>query len=483
MIGYQIAHYLYSLVPAMAWPFLLGIAKIAFILGVSLLFFAPVFVLFERRQSAMVQDRVGPMQGGIKLPRVVIDNIQNLQLGAFLVAIGCTIMTGVCLFEIYLGAGEAALFTEPLFGVRHTWNGLLFLFAALAPVHFLMWFILPELFTHDRLTIFGGLHALFDAVKAFTKRDFVPPQGDKLLFALAPIIAMVPAFALGAVLPFGPTLYPGHLLEQMPPGGFADGMAIPLQVASLNVGILYMFAIGGTGIIGAALAGYASDNKFALLGGLRAASQMVSYEVTLGLSLVACFMMYGSLRLEDMVGWQAGHRWGITYLPLLLAFILFQTASIAEYKRVPFDAPEGESEIVAGFFLEYASGKWLMYMIGEFLEVGTSAMLIAVIFFGGWDVPFLTDGGWEAFGYRFDLVGTNFAILSEVLNSHLAVTIVRIVAFILKAFLLGVLSIQIRWTLPRFRYDQIMSLCWKLILPLSLANVLFTGIWILFFGD
>lgn len=463
----------------MGWMVLAAVLKIAFVLGVSLLFFAPVFVLFERRQSAMVQDRVGPMQGGIKLPKVIIENIPSLQLGAFGVAVICSIMTVVCLIQLAIGNGESALFTEPLFGVRHTWNGLLFVFAALAPVHFLMWFILPELFTHDRLTIFGGLHALFDAVKAFTKRDFVPPQGDKLLFALAPIIAMFPAFALGAVLPFGPTLYPGHLLEQAPPGGFTDGVAVPLQVASLNVGILYMFAIGGTGIIGAALAGYASDNKFSLLGGLRAASQMVSYEVTLGLALVACFVIYGSLRLEDMVGYQAGHVWGICYPPLMLAYILFQTASIAEYKRVPFDAPEGESEIVAGFFTEYASGKWLMYMIGEFLEVGTSAMLIAVIFFGGWDVPFLQDGGWEFFGQRFDLVGTNFAILSEVLNSHIAVTVVRIVAFILKAFLLGVLSIQIRWTLPRFRYDQIMSLCWKLILPLSLVNVLFAGIWVL----
>ena len=481
-MGYELLNYAYSMVPGVAWPFIAALAKIGFILGVTLLFFAPVFVLFERRQSAMVQDRVGPMQGGIKLPRMIIDNIQNLQLGAFGVAGICSVLAIVCLVQMYLGNGEAALFTEPLFGVRHTWNGLFFLFAMLAPLHFLLWFILPELFTHDRLTIFGGLHALFDAVKAFTKRDFVPPKGDKLLFALAPIIAMFPAFALAAVLPFGPTLYPGHLLEQMPTGGFVDGSAIPLQVASLNVGILYMFAIGGTGIIGAALAGYASDNKFALLGGLRAASQMVSYEVTLGLALVACFMMYGSLRLEDMVLWQASHHWGIVYLPLALAYVLFQTASIAEYKRIPFDAPEGESEIVAGFFVEYATGKWLMYMIGEFLEVGVSSMLIAVIFFGGWDVPFLTDGGWEVMGHRFDLLGTNFAILSEVLNSHIAVTTVRVIAFIAKAFLLGVLSIQIRWTLPRFRYDQIMSLCWKMILPTALANVLFTGIWILAFA-
>ncbi|MFO0684046.1 MAG: complex I subunit 1 family protein [Sandaracinus sp.] len=461
------------------WLLLATVLKIAFILSVSLLFFAPVFVLFERRQSAMVQDRVGPMQGGIKLPRIVIDNLPSLQLGALGAGVACTVLTIVCFVQIALGNGENVLFREPIFGVAHTWNGFFFVFALLAPVHLVLGGILPELFTHDRLTIFGGLHALFDAIKAFTKRDFVPPNGDKLLFALAPIIAMVPAFALGAVLPFGPTLYPGHLLDQAPPGGFTDGTAIPLQVASLNMGILYMFALGGTGIIGAALAGYASDNKFSLLGGLRAASQMVSYEVVLGLSLVGCFMVYDSLRLEDMVQWQADHVWGVFVQPL--AFVLFFTASIAEYKRVPFDAPEGESEIVAGYFLEYASGKWLMYMIGEFLEVGTSSMLIATLFFGGWDVPFLQDGGWELMGHRFDLLGTNFAILSEVLNSHIAVTLIRVVAFVLKAFVLGVVSIQVRWTLPRFRYDQIMQLCWKLILPLALVNVLVTGIFILWF--
>lgn len=462
----------------LGWMLLATALKISFVLGVSLLFFAPVFVLFERRQSAMVQDRVGPMMGGIKMPRFVIEGIPQLQLGAFAVAALSTV-TFVGLLARLALAGDDVLFVEPFFGIRHTFGGLMVLFAVLAPVHVVLGMILPQLFHHDRLTIFGGLHALFDAVKAFTKEDFLPPHADKLLFRLAPVLAMVPAFALGAVLPFGPTLHFDHLFEQLPATGVIDGPAIPLQVASLNIGILYMFAIAGTGIIGAAIAGYASDNKFSLLGGLRAASQMVSYEVCLGLALVPMFMLYDSLRLEDMVRWQDENVWGVIFQPV--AFVLFLTASIAEYKRVPFDAPEGESEIVAGYFLEYSSGKWLMFMISEFLEVGTSSMLIAVLFFGGWSVPFLHAGGWEAFGYRFDLNGTDFAVLSDIANSHLFVIAVSIGAFLAKAFLLGVLSIQIRWTLPRFRYDQIMQLCWKLVLPIALLNILVTGICILAF--
>lgn len=465
------------------WFLLAVILKIAFILGVSLLLYAPVFVLFERRQSAMFQDRVGPMMGGVKMPRVVIDNIPLLQQGAMAVA-GASLALFVGAFVMVARGRDGVIFTEPMFGIEHTWGGLMILGALLAPVHLVAARVLPLLFHHDRLTLFGGLHAAFDAVKAFTKEDIIPPKADRFLFNIAPIIGMVPAFALGAVIPFGPDLYLEHLFTRLPAEGAVDGTVIHLQVAQLNVGILYIFALGGTGIIAAALAGYSSDNKYALLGGLRAASQMVSYEVTLGLSLVGCFMVYDTLRLDEMVRYQAENTifgilpaWGVFLQPL--AFVLFFFATIAEYKRVPFDAPEGESEIVAGYFLEYASGKWLMFMMSEFLEVAVSSMLIATIFFGGWDVPGLTHAGWMAFGYRFDLTGTNWEVLSNVANSHIVVTLVSIGAFLLKALLLGVLSLQVRWTLPRFRYDQIMQLCWKVFLPLALANVLVTGIFIL----
>ncbi len=462
------------------WFILGAILKMAFILGVALLLYAPVFVLLERRQSAMIQDRLGPYMGGVKMPPFVIENLPALQMGGYASAAGAAVTAGLALVMIAQGGAEdAALWVLPI-----SWGTLFLLAAVGAPAQFVGAKVLPHLFHHDRLTLFGGLHALFDAVKSFTREDIIPPNADKFLYSIAPIIAMIPAFALGAVIPFGPDLHLEWLFDQLPSEGVIEGPVAHLQVANLNVGILYMFAIGGTGVISAAIAGYSSDNKFSLLGGLRAASQMVSYEVTLGLSLVGCFMLYDTLRLEEMVNWQSQSAflgflpgWGIFYQPL--AFVLFFFASIAEYKRVPFDAPEGESEIVAGYFLEYSSGKWLMFMISEFLEVAISSMLIAVIFFGGWDVPGLERSGWVAFGYHFDLSGTDWAFLSDVANSHLFVTLVSIAAFLAKALLLGVLSLQVRWTLPRFRYDQIMQLCWKVFLPLSLLNVFVTGILIL----
>jgi NADH-quinone oxidoreductase subunit H len=461
--------------------FILGvILKMAFILGVALLLYAPVFELFERRQSAMFQDRLGPYMGGVKLPRVVIDSIPTLQLGGYASAAGAGATAALATAMVFLGhAEDPGLWILPI-----SWGTLLLLAAAGAPAQAVGAWILPYLFHHDRLTLFGGLHALFDAVKAFTKEDIIPPKADKFLYSIAPIIAMIPAFALGAVIPFGPDLHLDYLFDTLPSEGAIEGTVAHLQVANLNVGILYVFAVGGTGVISAAIAGYSSDNKFALLGGIRAASQMVSYEVTLGLSLVGCFMLYDTLRLDEMIAWQAENSflgllpaWGIFYQPL--AFVLFFFASIAEYKRVPFDAPEGESEIVAGYFLEYSTGKWLMWMIGEFLEVAISSMIIAIVFFGGWDVPGLSRSGWQAFGYRFDLSGTNWEFLSDFANAHLTVTLVCIGAFLLKTLLLGILSLQVRWTLPRFRYDQIMQLCWKLFLPLSLLNVFVTGIVIL----
>ncbi|MDQ3030933.1 MAG: NADH-quinone oxidoreductase subunit H [Myxococcota bacterium] len=459
------------------WLILAAILKIGFVISVLLLLFAPVLVLAERRQSAMLQDRLGPYLGGIPMPRAVLDLIPWLQLGAYAVAALSIAIFLLSLLMVALGNSEDVLFTEPVFGIRHTWGGLMIVFLPLAIVHAIAGKILPYLFVDGRLTLFGGLHSLADAIKCAMKEDFVPPGGDRFLHSAAPIIAMIPVFATFAVIPFGPTLYWDHLFQQLPPVGPIDGPVIPLQVADLNVGILYIFAIAGTGIIGAAIAGYSSDSKFALLGGLRAASQMVSYEVTLGLSVVPLFMIYNTLRLQEMVAWQAEHVWGIIVQPV--AFIFFLTASIAEYKRVPFDAPEGESEIVAGYFLEYSGMKWLMYMMGEFVEIVVSSAIIATLFLGGWHVPFMTEAGWEAFGSRFDLLGTDWAVLSEVANTHLFVVLVGIGAFLLKIALLCFLSIQIRWTVPRFRYDQIMQLCWKGILPLSLINILVTGIVIL----
>ena len=233
-----------------------------------------------------------------------------------------------------------------------------------------------------KLTVIGLLHSAADALKMIWKEDFVPKRADKLLFAIGPIITVIPAIAIFAAIPFAGVLYFDHagdvlfnsqvfaldgLFQFVPEeqwaairedGLPASGWTTPMQIASLNIGILFVFAIAGTGVVGAAIAGYASDNKYSLLGGLRAASQMVSYEVALGLTIVPCFMVYQSLRLEDMAAWQFARSWGIFYPPLTFAFILYFTSAIAETKRVPFDLPEGESELVGGYLTEYSGMKF-----------------------------------------------------------------------------------------------------------------------------
>jgi len=376
------------------------ILKIVFIL-IIILSFAPVLIWAERRQSAMIQDRIGPHRAGIKI-----------------------------------------------FG--------------------------------KEIRLIGLLHPLADALKFVWKEDFIPPKADKLLHSLAPIISLVPAISVFAVLPFGGYLSLEHAFDVVPVGKWASeafGPAmISMQVANINVGVLFVFAIAGTGVVGAAIAGYSSDNKYALLGGVRAAGQMVSYEVTLGLAIVGCFMVYDSLLLQDMIMWQRTPRlfvgsgdfslWGIVVQPL--AFFLFFTAAIAETKRIPFDVPEGESELAAGYFTEYSGMKFGMFFMGEFVEVITSSSLIIALFLGGYDLPFLEDWG-------FDIFGTVIAL------PHAAVIGLQVLVFIVKLVIMIWLQLMIRWSLPRFRYDQIMQLCWKLLLPLSLLNILVTGVVILFF--
>jgi len=194
---------------------------------------------------------------------------------------------------------------------------------------------------------------------------------------------------------------------------------------------------------------------------------MVSYEIVLGLTLVGSFMVYDTLRLEDMVVWQSEHVWGIVAQPL--AFFLYMFAAIAETKRVPFDVPEGESEIVGGYLTEYSGMKFGMFFMSEFIEVVALSALAATIFFGGWDVPFLYRSGFHFGDFHVPIV-------------QWGVIVIQVVAFLLKIIVFMFLQLQIRWTLPRFRYDQIMSLCWKLLLPLSLINILVTGMILLFVG-
>ncbi len=356
------------------------LAKIVFIM-VIILTFAPILVWAERRQSAMIQDRIGPVRAGVKI-----------------------------------------------FGYN--------------------------------ITLLGLLHPLADALKFIFKEDFVPPKADKFLHAIAPILVVATAILAFAVIPFAEPMYLEHLGQVLPEAAARAGVVIPMQVASINSGILFIFAVAGTGVAGAALAGYASDNKYSLIGGIRAAGQMVSYEVTLGLTIVGCFMVYNTLLLEDMVTWQREHVWGIVAQPV--AFILFMTCSIAETKRIPFDIPEGESEIVGGYLTEYSGMKFGMFFMGEFIEVVALAALATTLFFGGYDVPFLTSNGFNVFGMTANL-------------PHVAVVGLQILTFVVKLAVMIWFQLMVRWTLPRFRYDQIMALCWKYILPLSLLNILVTG--------
>ncbi len=323
----------------------------------------------------------------------------------------------------------------------------------------------------------GMLHPLADGLKFFFKEDYMPPRADKLLFGLAPILSMMPVIALVAVIPFGDTVCPnefvhGAIVSRYGVCGVELGAhhtvwaPIQLMVAPLNVGLLYIFAMAGQGIVGAAIAGWSSDNKYSLMGALRAASQMVSYEVAMGLSLVGTMMLYGTIRLDDMVRWQGEHTWGIFVQPL--AFFLFFAAVTAESKRIPFDLPEAESELVSGYFTEYSGMKFGMFYFAEYMEVITSSMLIVTLFLGGWELPFLhRDGLTIAFGGQ-TLLHAGIA--------HWGMILINVLAFFGKVAVICLVQAQIRWSLPRFRYDQLQKLGWRVMLPLALANLLVTAV-------
>ena len=325
------------------------------------------------------------------------------------------------------------------------------------------------------LRLFGLLHPAADGLKTIWKEDFIPPNADKFLHGLAPIVSFFPALVVLAVVPFGDTLCFGskagridltQVMRVVPREGLCTEGAVPLQVLDVNVGLLYFFAVAGTGIVGAALAGWASDNKFSLLGGVRAASQMVSYEVTLGLTLVGAMMVYGTLRVDEMVRWQSQNTWGIFVQPL--AFVLFFTASVAESKRIPFDLPEGESELVAGYFTEYAGMKFAMFYFSEYVAVVAGSVLLSVLFLGGWHLPFI-----DRSGIHLQIGDT---VLFHQTLSHVAVIVIGVLAFVGKVVALCWLNLMIRWTLPRLRYDQLMRLSWRKLLPASLVNILVTGL-------
>ena len=303
------------------------------------------------------------------------------------------------------------------------------------------------------LRLFGLFHPLADAIKMLTKEDFRPARADRFLFTLAPFVSVFFALVAFASIPFGDTLRVG-------------GRAIPLQAVTLNVGILYVFGMLSLGVYGVMMAGWASANNYALLGGQRAAALMISAEIAIGASIMGVIMVYGSLNMMEIArgqgellwGWLP--KWGVVTQPL--AFVLFLTAGIAATKRIPFDTPEGESEII-GYFIEYSGMKFGMFAMADFLETVVIAGMTTALFLGGWQVPYLV-----AEGVRFPW-GWTIAL------PHLAVVLLQVGAFVLKVVAMIFVLMLIRWTLPRFRYDQAMRLGWLGLFPLSIANIVLTG--------
>jgi NADH-quinone oxidoreductase subunit H len=320
----------------------------------------------------------------------------------------------------------------------------------------------------NRASIFGFAGAglvntmMADPLKFLTKEDFIPRGVDRLLHTLAPCINLFPVVVAFAAVPFGDVLKIGDL-------------SINLQAIELDVGVLFILAMASLGVYGVVLGGWASNNRLSLLGGIRGSAQMISYELGMGLSIVVVVMTFGTLDLQEIVraqghmigGWIPG--WGILYQPL--AFVLFLISGIAESKRVPFDLPEGESELVSGYFTEYSGIKYLMFFMTDFAEIAVVSALATTFFFGGWQVPFL---GADGFVFPW---GMTLAL------PNLVVVLLQLGSFMLKVFFFCWLQIMIRWTLPRLRYDQLMWFGWKGMLPVALVNVVITAIVILAFQE
>jgi NADH-quinone oxidoreductase subunit H len=328
-----------------------------------------------------------------------------------------------------------------------------------------------------RTRAFGGIpHIIADALKMLSKEDHVPGTGARFLYHLGPILNFAPIFCLFAIVPMGPPVGFQHLIH----GQVVKLMVTP-QIANPEVGLLYLFGIASLAVYGVALAGWASGNKLALLGGVRASSQMISYEVSLGLGLVGMMMLAGTLRLDQMVESQSEAMFGLSWLPSYgiflqpVGFLLFFASAFAETKRAPFDLPEGESEII-GYFIEYSGMKFGMFMIAEFIEVVTLAGVLTAVFFGGYH---LTPGleGWLRASVVGPLVHWRFpGPLNEEGSVALTMAVIGATVFVVKVVVLCWLQLAIRWTLPRFRYDQIQKLGWRLLLPLGLVNVFATGL-------
>lgn len=290
----------------------------------------------------------------------------------------------------------------------------------------------------ERAGPFGLFQPLADGLKLITKEEVIPTNANKFLFILGPGLAMTAALMTCAVVPWGVSIE-------------LFGHTIDLQIADVNIGMLYVFAVVSLGVYGVMIGGWASNNKFSLMAALRGASQAISYELAMGLSLIALLMITGSLSLKTIVEQQVGHVWNIIYQPL--GFLIFFICALAECNRTPFDLPEAENELNFGYHQEYSSMKLGFYLFSEYINMFISSTIMATMFFGGYDFPYITS----------HLGNTGFAAIVGI-----GVLMIKVVMFIF-------LFMWIRWTIPRFRYDQLMNLGWKKMIPLALANMLLTG--------
>ncbi len=308
----------------------------------------------------------------------------------------------------------------------------------------------------NRVGPWGLLQPIADGLKNFLKEETMPATANRVWFVLGPMLSITPALVTIAVIPFAAPL--------PTPWGVVD-----MIVADIPIGILYILALSSLGVYGLVLAGWASNNKYAFLGGLRASAQMVSYEVALGLSLIAVLMLAGNVTLTQVV-WQQ-QEMGLWFaLPLSLGFILFLISAFAETNRLPFDMPEAESELVTGYHTEYSSMKFSMFFIAEYAHMVTASALMATLFFGGWDLP----GAWDNAFWHEGMLIAGFDAAGAAIPAQPAwwKTVLTLGAFAAKTAFFLFVYIWVRWTLPRFRYDQVMSLGWKVMLPTALAYVM-----------
>ena len=293
----------------------------------------------------------------------------------------------------------------------------------------------------NRAGPFGILQPVADGLKLFFKEEIIPNFSSRFLFILGPSLAMLTAIMAGAVVPWGDKV---HFF----------GRDISLQVADVNVGILYVFAVVSMGVYGIMIGSWASNNKFSLLGGLRAASQLISYELAMGITLIALLMVTGTLSLKEMVVQQQQDRWNFLYQPF--GFLIFLICAFAECNRTPFDLPEAENELIGGYHTEYSSMKLGFYLFSEYINMFISSVIMSTLFFGGYDLlPFVDESKWG--------LSTNWMALMGI--SALMIKVVFFLFFFM----------WVRWTIPRFRYDQLMRLGWRILLPLALLNMLATG--------